>query len=231
MQGSGRGPWTAVSIVVTALVAGYLSFEFGRIQADFNVIETGDERQAYEDRIEALESEVADLKQQVELQKTHRGVEQEAYRQIEASFADLEAKIQEQQDAIAFYRGIVSPEDGARGLKVQDLRLVRGNNEQLFHLRLVLVQVKQHDRPVKGEVAVTIDGEQNGEEKTYALKDLVPEDTDAQWPFAFRYFQDFTRTLVLPTGFLPERINIEVRSQTKSVASISESFIWQAGNS
>lgn len=231
MQRSSAGAGVTVAVIIAIAVAGYLSFEFGRIQADFNVIETEDERKAYEDRIEGLEAEIVDLKQEIELEKTHRNIEREAYKEIESGFASLENKIQEQQDAIAFYRGIISPADGGRGLRVQDLKLSQGKEDREYNVRLVLVQVKQHDRSVKGDVQFTIEGEQNGVATTYSLAQLVPPDGNANWPFAFRYFQDFDRQLILPVGFSPERINIEVRSRTKSIASVKESFLWQTGNS
>ena len=63
-------------------VAGYLSFEFGRIQADFNVVDALDERKAYEGRIDILNDEIVELKQEVELQKTNRVVDKAAYKEI-----------------------------------------------------------------------------------------------------------------------------------------------------
>lgn len=231
MQRSSGNFGVVIGVIVAVAVAGYLSFEFGRIQADFNVIETGDERKAYEDHISDLESEIVELKQEIELQKTHRGIERAAYREIEENLVVLENKIQEQTDAIEFYRGIVSPKDGGHGLRVQDLKLSQSKEDRLYNVRLVLVQVKQHDRSVKGNVQVVVEGEQNGIEASYSLEDLVPADADASWPFAFRYFQDFDRQLLLPAGFSPERINIEVQSRTKSIASVTESFLWPAGNS
>jgi len=145
--------------------------------------------------------------------------------------SDLQRKIQEQRDAIAFYRGILSPKDGGRGLRVQDLRLTRGRDEQHYNLRLVLVQVMQHDRSVKGEVEFSIDGEIDGVATTYNLSQLLPEDGSSSWPFAFRYFQDFERVLVIPDGFTPSTINVEVISRTKSIASVKQSFDWIAGQS
>jgi hypothetical protein len=231
MHGSARN-WAGTGAVVLAIaVAGYLSFEFGRIQADFNVVDALDERKAYEGRIDTLNDEIVELKQEVELQKTNRVVDKAAYKEIETSLLSLESKIQEQSDAIAFYRGIISPADGGKGLRVQDLKLSRGAQERQFNLRLVLVQVKQHDRSVKGEVAISLDGDQDGVEKTYALEELLPPDADSSWPFAFRYFQNFDRQLILPVGFSPERINIEARSKTKSIASVNQSFAWHTGNS
>ena len=231
MHGSARN-WGLTAAVVAAIgLAGYLSFEFGRIQADFNVVDALDERRSYEDRVAVLEQEIITLKQEIELHQTHREIEREAYKEIETSLGNLENKIQEQRDAIAFYRGIISPADGGKGLRVQDFKLSKGKEDRQYNLRLVLVQVKQHDRSVKGSVDVKFEGEQDGVAKTYTLKELSTPDTDTSWPFAFRYFQNFNRQLILPVGFSPERINIEVRSRTKSVAGMKRTFIWQTGNS
>jgi len=213
-------------MVALALLTTYLVFEFGRISAGYNVLDAGNERAAFEAHIRALDDEIAELKQEVAVLETHREIDREAYKEVEGSLISLQAKIQEQRDAIAFYRGIVSPADGKPGLRVQDLRLTRGGEERAFNLRLVLVQAMKHDRKVSGDVAVTVEGSEGGEAKTYALTELLPADAESAWPFSFRYFQDFDRQLVLPDGFTPERIRVEVRSRTRSISSIEESYAW-----
>lgn len=216
-------------IALAVLVSAYLIFELGRIQADYNIVEAAADRRAYENRIAELEDEVLALNEQVALLETHRDIDREAYRQVEANLGKLQRKIQEQRDAIAFYRGIVSPADGGRGLRVQELKLRKGNEEGQYFVRLVLVQALQHDRSVKGDVEFSLEGDQDGELMTYSLEQLVPADEDSAWPFSFRYFQDFDRQLILPEGFQPEKVHIEVRSRTKSVASVTQSFLWQTG--
>ena len=217
---------TRVGFAFLIAVFGYLVFEFGRIQANYNIVDVARERQAFEDRIAVLDAEIATLKEEVALLETHREIDREAYKEVEASLSTLQAKIQEQTDAIAFYRGIVSPEDGAAGLKVQDLRLTRGEAERAYNVRLVLVQSLKHDRKVSGDVVLSVEGEENGAVASYEYAQLLPSDTDRSWAFSFRYFQDFDRQIVLPDGFTPERVHIEVRSRTRSIASIEESFAW-----
>jgi len=227
-HGAARTWITRALLLGLALVCAYLTYEFGRISAGYDVVDVARERQAYEDRIDTLHDEIANLKQEVALLETHREIDREAYKEVESSLAKLQAKIQEQRDAIAFYRGIVSPQDGNAGLRVQDLKLTRGSHEREFNLRLVLVQAMQHDRKVSGDVSLSVAGNENGVEKTYALADLLPQDASGDWPFSFRYFQDFTRLLVLPDGFTPERIHVEVHSKTRSIASIEQNFNWEA---
>ena len=213
-------------LTVMVVVFAYLVFEFGRIQANYNIVDAARERQAYEDRIAGLQDNIMALKEDVALLETHRDIDREAYKDVEVSLVALQAKIQEQMDAIAFYRGIVSPIDGAAGLRVQDLRLTPGPSERAYNVRLVLVQSLQHDRKVTGDVSLSIDGELDGAAITFNYAQLLPAETAANWPFSFRYFQDFDREIVLPDGFRPEKITIEVRSKTRSISSIEQSYSW-----
>ena len=220
--------WTTRAVIaVLALIGSYLIYEFGRIQAGYNLVDAAGERQELEQHISMLEGEILALRVQVTLLETHRDIDRQAYTEVESSLTDLQAKIQEQKDAIAFYRGIVSPADGNKGLRVQDLKLTRGRAEREYNIRLVLVQAMQHDRKVSGNVKLTIDGDQDGVETTYEYAQLLPEDAKEAWAFSFRYFQDFDRQLVLPDGFTPQRVNIEVESRTRSIASIAESYSWE----
>lgn len=215
-----------VFFVALIVVVGYLVFEFGRIQANFNIVDATAEREAYEDRIEGLQAEIVGLKEQVVLLETHREIDKTAYKDVETSLMTLQEKIQEQSDAIAFYRGIVSPADGASGLRVQDLKLTRGLVERAYNIRLVLVQSLKHDRKVSGNVKLTVVGDQGGAQVAIEFAQLLPAGASNSWPFSFRYFQDFDREIILPDGFTPERINIEVRSKTRSIESIEESYVW-----
>jgi len=217
---------TRIGIVALAVGYSYLVYEFGRIQAGYNVVDASGERQDFEQTIVELENDIVSLKERIALLETHRDIDREAYTEVEGSLTELQAKIQEQRDAIAFYRGIVSPADGNKGLRVQDLKLTRGKEEREYNIRLVLVQALQHDRKVTGDVKLTIDGDQDGDERTYTYAQLLPKESQRGWSFSFRYFQDFDRQVILPDGFTPQRVNIEVQSKTRSIASIAESYSW-----
>ena len=216
-------------LVVLAAAAVYLVYEFGRIRAGYNIADAVAASRQHDVEIAALEARIAELQQQVVGLRTDRDIERESYGEVEQSLTELQAKIQEQSDAIAFYRGIVSPADGRAGLRVQDLKLSRAGDERAFNLRLVLVQAMQHDRKVSGSVNVQVAGSQDGVDRTYDYRELLPAEADAEWPFSFRYFQDFDRQLVLPDGFTPASITVEVLSRTRSIESIEESFAWSPG--
>ena len=213
-------------IVALGFAVFYLVFEFGRIRAGYNVIDTAGQQSDLEAEIAALKAEITDLEETIVMLETEADIERVAYKDVEASLGELQAKIQEQQDAIAFYRGIVSPADGNAGLRVQDLKFSRSDRERVWGIRLVLVQAMKHDRKVSGNVDILIAGIENGEEKIYRYADLKPENADGSWAFSFRYFQNFDREIILPDGFEPEEVTISVESRTRSIASIEESFDW-----
>jgi len=223
-----RGRVVTTRILLAALIAGcaYLIYEFGRIEANYNIVDAARERQAYEDHIATLDAEILDLKQDVARLETNRDIDRTAYKDVETSLGTLQAKIQEQTNEIAFYRGIISPADGVAGLRVQDLRLTRASEERAYSVRLVLVQSLKHDRTVSGDVGLSVEGVQDGNDVSYPYSKLRGAGADSKWPFSFRYFQNFDREIILPDGFTPENIKIEVRSKTRSISSIEETFSW-----
>jgi hypothetical protein len=229
-HGSGRAAVTRLVIAALVLLCGYLVYEFGRIQANYNIVEAGRERDAFEDHIDALNDEIAALKEAVATLETNRDIDRSAYQDVEASLVELQAKIQEQTNEITFYRGIISPADGKAGLRVQDLRLTRSATERAYTVRLVLVQSLKHDRTVSGDVGLFVEGMQDGSEVSYPYAQLLGSDAESQWAFKFRYFQDFDREIILPDGFTPENIRIEVRSKTRSISSIEERYAWAASS-
>ncbi|HNP35906.1 MAG TPA: hypothetical protein PKK10_08635 [Woeseiaceae bacterium] len=224
---------TPTRLILTWLVmaglllgAAYLVFELGRIQAGYSLVAAAQERNALEEQIDRLQQDKQELEEQIAMLETHRTIDRESYAVVEQSLSGLQTKIREQQEAIAFYRGIVSPADGKAGLKVQNLNVTRGAAEHEYTIRLVLVQAKKHDRKVSGSVKLSFAGTEDGKQKTYRYIDLVPADSASKWAFSFRYFQDFERAIMLPDGFTPETIIVQVESKTKSIEGIEASYSW-----
>ena len=215
-------------LVLVSLIAisAYLIFEFGRIKAGYNFIEAGIIEQTYVDSITMLNAEISELKQEIAVLTTNIEVDRESYKVVEANLASLQVKIQEQRDAIAFYREIVSPSDGNSNLRVQDLKLTHGKKEREINIRLVLAQSMKHDRKVSGNVNLRIFGNQDGIETSYTITQLLPEGAERAWIFSFRYFQDFDRHFILPVNFTPNHINVEVRSKNQSISDFEKDYVW-----
>ena len=226
-------PWrtrVAAGLVLVLLAAGgWGLYETGRVQGGFHQLEARQRFNALEQQVASLEDENAGLRAQIALLETSRQVDKEAYDQVEASLADLQAQIQAQREELVFYRGIVSPEDGRSGLQVQDLEIIPGDAARAYRLSLVLIRAIKHDRRVNGVVNFAVEGDQDGTAKTLAMSDLGASGDPLE--FNFRYFQDFEREIVLPEGFTARKIRVDVTPRTRGVSAVSRTFDWVTTNS
>ncbi len=216
----------AAAAFAALAVGGYLLYEMGRIHAGYNRFAADEEFTRLTARIAQLEGEVRSLDEaRIQLETTAK-TEQETYREVSGTLRELQEKIQEQREAIAFYRGIISPEESESGLRIQDLEVVRGTEPDSYRLRMVIVQVKQHHRQVYGKVQLSVDGAMNGEVVSLPYARLLPADGSERWNYGFRYFQDFERELRMPEGFSPQRINVELAPSGRGNKGIRQTFDW-----
>lgn len=221
------------TLVVVALLAAYLVYDFGRHRGGFSSIEAASEQVSLNATIGDLEDQNTDLRRETELLRTGREVDQEAYNRVEQQLARLQTQIADQEKDLAFYRSIVSPADDASGLRIQAFEVAGSAESEIYRVKLVLIQAKNHERRVSGEVSLRVDGAVEGEPVSYGLADLSPANKDSgssdKISFSFRYFQDFEKDIVLPDGFVPDRIYVEVRPSRRSARTISQTFDWEVG--
>ena len=222
----------AVAAVATVLVAafGYLSFELGRYRSGYSLL---DHRRQVGTATEDLARERAandELRRQIAVLETSREIDRETYAQVEANLGELQAQIQAQEEELVFYRGIVSPQDGVAGLRIQDLEVEPADAERHYAVRLVLVQAIVHSRQVSGVVRLQVEGTRNGESVSFGLEELAPAPAGGSdaLAYAFRYFQGLEAELVLPVGFEPVRINVEIWPSEPRGERTAQSFAWSA---
>jgi hypothetical protein len=90
----------------------------------------------------------------------------------------------------------------------------------------VLVQSMRQDAFVSGSVIVEIEGVQGNKALQLPLAKAVSDaQADTQLPFRFRYFQNIEQDIVLPAGFEPRAVTVEVK--TAKLAPVRESYPWQ----
>ncbi len=222
-------PLYAYAIALLLLAAGgYLCFELGRYQSGYSVVDHRRQTAAYDERITAQADTEEELRRQLAILKTSREIDRETYSQVEANLTDLQARIQAQEEELVFYRGIVSPTDGVEGLRIQSLAVLPGDAERRFLLRVVLVQAIVHSRKVSGVVRLQLEGLSDGQPASFDVAELVTERGDYDMAYEFRYFQGLECELVLPVGFEPARLQVEIWPGDQRAERVTESFEWSA---
>ncbi len=206
----------------------WLSFEYGRMQAGFFLLEVVETENGLRQEIADLTETSTSLRQQVAVIETSRSIDEEAYTQVEERLVELQQKLADQQKDLTFYRGIMAPESQAEGLQIKEMNLLQLAEERIFRLHLVLMQAVNHSRIVSGRVRLSIDGVQDGKSVTLDLSQLGRPGAQVEpIVFSFRYFQEFERELALPEGFVAERVNLEPVPSRRPSLAVRKSFDWK----
>lgn len=225
-----HSPWrrrsVAIGLVVGLVVLLVGVFEFGRYRSGYSKLAEMQHRRELAETIESLEADNAALRQAVAAAELARDVDKKAYSDVEKNLADLQAQVLKHREELTFYRGIVSPEDGIGGLRIQRFQILPGGADEHYRLRIVLVQSMRQDAFVSGSVSVEIEGVQDSKPSLLPLAQAVNDGTaQAQLPFRFRYFQNIEQDIVLPAGFDPRAVTVEVK--TPKLGPVRESYPWQ----
>ena len=149
-----HSPWrrriVLAATAVGALVLLYGIYEWGRFEGGYNKFAEVQRRRELMAKIEALEEANAKLRAEVAAAELAREVDRKTYADIEKTLAELQAQVLKQREELTFYRGIVSPEDGIGGLRIQRFQVLSGGVDNHYRLRLVLVQSMRQDSVVSG---------------------------------------------------------------------------------
>lgn len=211
------------TVLIALLLIGWLVFYWGFLQAGVDLEDITEERNSLVEQVKALTTESQGLNAKIAILERSQQVETEGYAQVKNSLSGLQAEILELREEIAFYRGIVSPGESSSGLRIERFILEHAAEERIFHYKLILTQVLKNDRLMRGYVNITVDGVQDGKPKQYSLKELAPDKTKPL-QFTFRYFQKFEGDMLIPEGFTPRGIQVEVVPRTNKV--IRSTYEW-----
>ncbi len=209
-------------------VSFWLGHRQGQLKAGHDAAASAQERRALEAEVTRLESETSRLNAQVAELEMARRLDREAYGQVERTLGDLQSRIARQGDDLAFYRSIVSPDDGVQGLRIQRFAVRPGTQQREFVIEVTLIQAMRQDSNVSGLVQVVVQGMEGARPAKYSIGQLLGR-ADAQLPFSFRYFQTIQKAVTLPDDFQPFEVEVSVRSK-RLTSPLRKSFPWKVAN-
>jgi len=211
-----------------ALIVLYATFELGRYDAGFRVVDSVRGALSASARIRGLEAENERQRGQLEAAEVARRVDQEGYKQVYKSLGDMQSQIARLNQDLSFYRGLVQP-DSITHVKVQQMQIVPETAAGQYRLKFVLMQTGKPDSVVAGSAAISIDGLRQGKPSTLSFAQVTPT-RRAGLTYSFRYFQDYEEPIQLPPGFEPTRIGVEIHSGRDRDVShgFRQAFVWKA---
>jgi len=219
-----------------ALAFAWALYALGRAQAPGNYetyqiaqqrLETERKRLTQENR--TLQVENRKLTERMVALERSSDIDTAAGSELRQALTDLQAQVADSKKELAFYRGILSPEEAKAGLRVQQFTLSKTKKARTYTFDLVLIQSARHDKRVKGEVKMRVDGLRNNEAISVTWKDIAL-DSKANIVFSFKYFQELTGTIRVPENFDPTLVEIEVVPRGRGEDSFVDRYDWNKLN-
>jgi hypothetical protein len=168
------------------------------------------------------------LTQQIAIMERGRAIDETANREVQTTILELESSIVQLREDVAFYKNIMAPAAGDKGLKIQRLDLWPGSDDSTFRYKLVLTQVANNNTYIKGVVAVNLIGYRGETKEILPLRDVEGAE-ELGLKFRFRYFQDLEGKLVLPEGFQAVQVQVVAQATGKNATKIERTFDWKVG--
>lgn len=186
-------------------------------------------RESLSSRVKVLEAKNRALREQVAFLEQSRAIDEQACKDVRESLVDMQASLTEAREQVAFYRGIVSPEDAKAGVRVQAMTLRQLQPDNVYSYKLVLIQAMRHDRAVSGSVAMLLQGLLDGTPTELAWSTLEIGD-DVQrgraTPYNFKYFQELTGQIALPGDFVPTRLTVTLNPKRRGAKAVTRQYEW-----
>jgi hypothetical protein len=225
---SGRPIWVYAVVALLGVGSLYLAFELGQYQSGYSLLDQRRTRATLQERLTAERGVSDELRRQLAIAETAGEIDRATYSQVESTLGELQTKIQAQEEELAFYRGIVSPQDGVAGLRIQSLEVLPSDGEGRYLLRLLLVQAIVHSRRVSGAVKLQLEGMQDGQTVSFDAAELAVPGEPYDMAYEFRYFQGLETELALPGSFEPQRVAVEIWPSEARAERINQTFDWPA---
>ena len=215
-----------VGIVLALIVIGFSMYKLGQTKGGFDARKTGSELRQLNAQNEYLTESNQKLKHEMAMLETGQTIDESSYTQLKVTVKTLETKLADQNKELRFYRQIMSPNTKVEGLHVLNPEVTKIENSDEFQLDMVIYQYHKIIRDLKGKIVLTLIGEQSGVPQEYALQNLLVNNSGESPKFNFRYFQSYGLRFVIPEGYVPSALKIQVVPATSGYKSIEETREW-----
>ena len=176
-------------------------------------------QQATADR-EALD----DIRQQVATLKRSDQISRNANLELQKALAEREEEVSGLRADLDFYERLVGATGQRQGLRVHEA-VFAPESGGTWHYTVTLTQNLNRGAISKGTMRFVVDGIRDGKLGTVGWDELVQEKNAAGKPFSFRYFQQLEDSVMLPPGFVPQRVRVTLQG---NAGRIEKSFTWDA---
>jgi len=208
--------------VILAVVASYLYAE----RRTAATLLSPEQAQAMRAEVAKLTEEALELRQQVAKYQLNSEVDRQAAEEMRQQAVARRIKIAALEREIAVYRMMSSSKNNnPQGISFGAFSVTPASGEGAsvdgFHIKLAIQKLTESDSEFHGELQFVVVGQRDGKEERIPLYQLVQGKADAvplveKIPLEFKFFQNIEADVLLPEGFVPNRVDLSVNSAGKN---------------
>jgi hypothetical protein len=214
-----------ITVVAVLAIIGWAVFEYGHSRSGYDYDNLQQERDKLQNQLDSAQAKIQDQQERIAVLVRASQVDKKGYSGVEQTLKDLQDEMLELKQEVAFYRGIVSPTDTASGINVTDFSISHIGEGHAYRFKLVMTQTKNNTRLVRGYIRVAFEGVQDGAQVEKTLYQVSGGKLN-KLKLRFKYFQNIEGEIVLPEGFLPSRVIVDVVSVGKDAIRLKKTFDW-----
>ena len=172
-----------------------------------------------EDQQAALKDQIAQLLLQAEADK-------QTVNELRNDLADQAAEFVALEDMLAFYRGVLAPEESDALAVLRRPSLLATADDRVWQMRFVVHRGGEGEAVYRGKLALQITGQGVGTPAVRQFDEVDSESASGVFPIRFRYLQQVQVVISLPEAFVPETIESVVTLVEPARQTIRRSDVW-----
>lgn len=192
--------------IVLAILGGAGLFRWGESAAGYDVGRASHDEAQARMRLARLQHDLKRLSAQLAMSKRLLQSGNVAYAALSAALQKSDGRRMHLKERLDFYKTVLGASKAAKGVEIDDFRIVRAAAG--WQYRLVLVQPFAADRWTYARVHLTVQGRDAGRSSGASAVRLV----DTRRPVHFKYFDEVRGPLKLPAHVIPHKVMVRVVS-------------------
>ena len=174
-----------------------------------------------------LEKRNVQLGEDLAICKHGSELEKLATEQVRQTNVLLQDKVSELGQVVSFYKGIMAPAGGDKGLRIERLDLEATSDPRRYRYKVMLTQIGDNNDFMTGQLDLKVVGFENGKKRKIPIQELSKGFASDGARFRFRYFQDVGGELVLPESFTPDEVEVVAVSEGKKQMRLAHQYDWK----
>ena len=220
----GRRPLFRVALVLAWVVSVGLAWQLANWYVAPQLPDMSSALETARDGLHKAQAQLETLRQQQATLARSDQISRAANHQVQQELAARDQQIADLRANLAFYERLAGATGKPKGLSVHSAKFVPEEGGS-WRYQLMLTQSLNRGAVSAGKLRFAIEGVRDGQLATIDWDRLHQRKAAPAQTYSFRYFQQLKGSVILPDGFVPQRVRVSLRGDN---VSLDQAVAWIA---